>query len=119
VVNVGTVASNPSNTPGATPSVDIAIEVADIPASVDSFVSVPVTLRVIDQQVDGAFVVPTSALVALREGGYALEVVTADATATTPAVTQLIGVTPGLYTDGDVVVTGDQVQAGLEVVIPS
>ncbi len=119
VVGVGTVASNPSNTPGATPSVDIAIEVDDIPASVDSFVSVPVTLRVIDQQVDGAFVVPTSALVALREGGYALEVVTTPATDTAPAVTQLIGVTPGLYTDGDVVVTGDQVQAGLVVVIPS
>ncbi len=119
VVAVGTVATNPSNTPGATPSVDIAIQVDEIPESVDSFVSVPVTLRVIDQQIDGAFVVPTSALVALREGGYAVEVVTTAATDTAAAVTQLIAVEPGLYTDGDVVITGDQVQAGLEVVVPS
>jgi hypothetical protein len=119
VVDVGTVASNPSSTPGATPTVDIAIEVDEIPASVDSFVSVPVTLRVVDQKVAGAFVVPTSALVALREGGYALEVVVTPASAGAAAVTQLIAVEPGLYTDGDVVVTGAQVKAGLEVVVPS
>lgn len=119
VVEVGNIASNTSNQPGATPSVEITIEVTEIPAAMDTFVSVPVTLRVVDQTIDGALVVPTTALLALLEGGYALEVVTAPATATTPATTQLIAVTPGLYIDGDVVVTGDQVVAGLEVVVPS
>ncbi len=119
VVAVGTAASNPSGEPGATPTVDISIRVDDIPASVDSFVSIPVTLRVVDTQVDDAFVVPTSALVALAEGGYAIEVVTSPATATAPAQTTLIPVEPTLYTDGRVVVTGDQVTAGAEVVVPS
>ncbi len=119
VVAVGTAASNPSGEPGAAPTVDISIRVDDIPASVDSFVSIPVTLRVVDTQVDDAFVVPTSALVALAEGGYAIEVVTSPATATAPAQTTLIPVEPTLYSDGRVVVSGDQVAAGVEVVVPS
>ncbi len=119
VVSVGNVASTSGNTPGQTPTVPISIRVTKIPASVDSFVSIPVTLRVVDQQVKDAFVVPTSALLALKEGGYALEMVTAPATATAAAVTQLIAVTPGLFSDGFVVVTGDQVRAGLDVVVPS
>ena len=81
--------------------------------------SIPVTLRVVDESVPDAFVVPTTALVALAEGGYALEVVTSPATATTVAVTRLIAVEPGLFTDGFVVVTGHEVAEGLEVVVPS
>ena len=119
VVAVGTAASTPSGEPGATPTVDISIRVDDIPASVDSFVSIPVTLRVVDTQIDDAFVVPSSALVALAEGGYAIEVITSPATATAPAQTTLIPVEPTLYTDGRVVVTGDQVTVGAEVVVPS
>jgi peptidoglycan hydrolase-like protein with peptidoglycan-binding domain len=119
VVGVGNVASTSGNTPGQTPTVPITIRVTKIPKSVDSFVSIPVTLRVVDQQVKGAFVVPTAALLALKEGGYALEVVTAPATATAAAITQLIAVTPSLYSNGFVVVTGDQVKAGLDVVVPS
>jgi peptidoglycan hydrolase-like protein with peptidoglycan-binding domain len=119
VIDVGTVASTPGNTPGQTPTVDITIRVDQIPASVASFVSIPVTLRVVDQQVDNAFVVPTSALLALAEGGYALEVVTAPATATAPARTTLTPVVPTLYSDGSVVVTGDQITAGAQVVVPS
>jgi peptidoglycan hydrolase-like protein with peptidoglycan-binding domain len=119
VVTVGTVATNDSGTPGQTPSVDITIRVDEIPASVESFVSIPVTLRVVDEDVPGAFVVPTSALLALAEGGFALEVVTASATGSTPAATTLIPVEPGLYSNGFVVVTGDQVSEGLEIVVPS
>ena len=65
-----------------------------------------------------AFVVPVSALVALAEGGYALEVVTGSAADGTPTTT-LIPVEPGLFTDGFVSITGDQVKAGLQVVVPS
>ena len=119
VVAVGTAATNPTDAPGTTPTVDISIRVADIPSSVDSFVSIPVTLRVIDTEIDDAFVVPTSALVALAEGGYALEVVTAPATATEPAQTVLIAVEPSLYSDGMVVVTGPDVTVGADVVVPS
>lgn len=122
VINVGNVATNTSNVPGATPSVTITIHVDNIPASVDSFVEIPVTLRVVAQSEPKAFVVPVSALVALAEGGYALEVsdgASTTATTGTGPPTHLIAVTPGLFTDGFVSVTGTDVQAGLDVVVPS
>ena len=118
VVAVGNVATNSSNTPGATPTVPITIHVADIPTSVDAFVQVPVTLRVVSEEAKDAFVVPVSALLALAEGGYAVEVV--DQTAADGTfVTHLISVEPGLFADGFVEVTGDQLAEGLTVVVPS
>ncbi|MCU1396060.1 MAG: hypothetical protein JWM34_4488 [Ilumatobacteraceae bacterium] len=118
VVAVGNVATNTSNTPGSTPSVTITIHVDNIPSTVDSFVQIPVTLRVVDQSEPKAFVVPVSSLVALAEGGYALEVVDGKNPDGTNA-THLIGVTTGLFTDGFVSVTGKSVAAGLEIVVPS
>lgn len=118
VVEVGTTATNASNTPGATPSVPITIRVDNIPASVESFVQIPVTLRVVSDEAKNAFVVPVGALVALAEGGYAVEVV--DATNADGTFTShLIGVTTGLFADGFVAVTGDQLAEGQSVVVPS
>ena len=117
VVEVGNVATNTNGAPGDTPSVPITISVDNIPATVDSFVEIPVTLRVVSADVPQAIVVPVSALVALKEGGYAVEVVTgrrADGT----NQTKLVGVTPGLFTDGFVQVDGD-LAADTDVVVPS
>jgi peptidoglycan hydrolase-like protein with peptidoglycan-binding domain len=118
VVNVGTVATTSSNQPGATPSITITLHVADIPASVNDFVQIPVTLRVVSQSEPNAFVVPVSALVALAEGGYAIEVVDGTSTSGT-AGTHLVAVTTGLFADGFVSVTGNQLAKGLQVVVPS
>ncbi len=118
VVEVGTTATNTSNTPGATPSVPITIRVDSIPASVDSFVQIPVTLRVVSDEAKNAFVVPVGALVALAEGGYAVEIVDAknpDGTFTG----HLVGVTTGLFADGFVAVTGEQLSESQTVVVPS
>jgi len=117
VVDVGNVATNTSNTPGETPSVTITIGVDSIPASVDSFVEIPVTLRVVSANVPNAIVVPVSALVALKEGGYGVEVVTGTNPDGTNQ-TKLVGVTPGLFTNGFVQVDGD-LAAGADVVVPS
>jgi hypothetical protein len=117
VVEVGNVATNTSNEPGATPSVSIVIGVESIPSSVDGFVEIPVTLRVVTAQVPDAIVVPVSALVALKEGGYGVQVVSgknADGT----DQTRLVGVTPGLFTNGFVQVEGE-LTAGADVVVPS
>jgi peptidoglycan hydrolase-like protein with peptidoglycan-binding domain len=117
VVNVGNVASNTTGTPGDTPSVTITIGVDDIPASVDSFVEIPVTLRVVSASVPDAIVVPVSALVALKEGGYAVE----EVTGTNPDgtnQTKLVGVTTGLFTNGFVQVEGD-LKPDTDVVVPS
>ncbi len=116
VVAVGNVAVNNQNVPGATPTVEITIRVDEIPADVDAFVQIPVTLRVVSESAAGAFVVPVSALVALAEGGYALEVVDGGGP---DAPTHLIAVELGLFTDGFVSVTGAEVTAGLTVVVPS
>ncbi len=117
VVDVGNVATNTSGTPGDTPSVTITIKVDNIPASVDSFVEVPVTLRVVSANVPQAIVVPVSALVALTEGGYAVEVVTGTAADGTNQ-TKLVAVKPGLFTNGFVQVDGE-ITAGTEVVVPA
>lgn len=117
VIAVGNVASNTGGAPGDTPTVPITIGVDNIPTTVDSFVEIPVTLRVVSANVPKAIVVPVSALVALKEGGYAVETVTG----TNPDgsnQTKLVGVKPGLFTNGFVQVDGS-LQAGADVVVPS
>ena len=56
--------------------------------------------------------VPVTALLALAEGGYAVEVEQADGT------TRLVQVDPGMYADGMVEVVSDALQAGNRVVAP-
>ena len=55
--------------------------------------------------------VPVEALLALAEGGYAVEVSDGDGT------THLVGVELGVFADGLVEITGD-VEAGDQVVVP-
>ncbi len=113
VASVGTVATNSTGQPGGQATVPITIRVGEVPPSVAGFVEIPVTLRVVTEAIENAFVVPTSALVALAEGGYALEV--ADGAGTT----HLIGVETGSFADGFVEVTGADLTEGLDVVVPS
>ena len=117
VVAVGNVATNTSNTPGSTPSVTITISVENIPTTVDTFVEIPVTLRVVSASVPKAIVVPVSALVALKEGGYAVEVV-AGKNPDGTNLTKLVGVKPGLFTNGFVQVDGS-LKPDADVVVPS
>jgi peptidoglycan hydrolase-like protein with peptidoglycan-binding domain len=56
--------------------------------------------------------VPVGALLALAEGGYAVEVVDG-------ATRRLIAVTPGLFADGQVEVSGPELRAGMRVVTTS
>jgi peptidoglycan hydrolase-like protein with peptidoglycan-binding domain len=119
IIAIGAVATNSSNTPGATPTVPITLDVDKVPKAYDSFVQIPVTLRVVAQEEKKAFVVPVSALVALAEGGFGLEVVDAPAaSANAKPTTHLIGVKTGLFADGFVTVTGNSVKDGLTVVVP-
>ncbi len=56
--------------------------------------------------------VPVSALLALQEGGYAVEIVQSDGSV------RLVGVGTGLFADGFLEVSGNGLAPGLEVVIP-
>ncbi len=82
----------------------------DHPSVAEGIDDAPVTVAVITDRVDQATAVPVEALVALAEGGYALEVEDG-------SVTHLVAVEPGFYADGLVEVTGG-VSAGDRVVVP-
>jgi len=71
----------------------------------------PVDVDVVTDSRPQVLAVPVTALLALVEGGYAVEV--GDATAT-----HLVPVTPGLYADGWVQVESDGLHAGDMVVVP-
>ena len=71
----------------------------------------PVTVHVTRTLASDVLAVPVGALVALAEGGYAVELVT-------PAGTELVAVETGEFTDTMVEVTGEIAQ-GDEVVVPS
>ena len=59
-----------------------------------------------------------TALVALAEGGYAIEVLSGTNPDGTPA-TQLIGVETGQFADGMVAITADGLSSGIDVVVPA
>jgi peptidoglycan hydrolase-like protein with peptidoglycan-binding domain len=72
----------------------------------------PVDVLLERDRVKDAFTVPVSALLALAEGGYAVEVVDADGS------THLARVEPGAYADGIVEITGDGIEDRMKVVVP-
>jgi peptidoglycan hydrolase-like protein with peptidoglycan-binding domain len=71
----------------------------------------PVSLQLVRQERPDVLAVPVNALLALLEGGYAVERVTDD------GLTELVAVDAGLFADGWVEVEGD-LEEGDEVVVP-
>jgi HlyD family secretion protein/Putative peptidoglycan binding domain len=96
---------------GETYPVTIAL---DDPTAADSVDSGTVEVTVERSRVDDATAVPVTALLALSEGGYALQVVDD----TQPHAHRLVHVEVGAIADEWVEVTGDGIQAGVEVVVP-
>ncbi|MDE0121097.1 MAG: peptidoglycan-binding protein [bacterium] len=76
------------------------------------WIGAAVDVEIVKTLVQDAFVVPATALLALSEGGYAVEVLRHDGT------TELIGVETGLFSNGDVEVRGIGLEEGIGVVIP-
>jgi peptidoglycan hydrolase-like protein with peptidoglycan-binding domain len=71
----------------------------------------PVSLQLVRQERPDVLAVPVNALLALLEGGYAVERVTDD------GLTELVAIDAGLFADGWVEVEGD-LEEGDEVVVP-
>jgi len=86
--------------------------VLDDLAAAEGLDQAPVDVEVITDRADGVLAVPVTALVALAEGGYAVEVEQADGT------TRLVAVDPGMYADGLVEIASDALQPGDRVVAP-
>jgi Putative peptidoglycan binding domain/HlyD family secretion protein len=72
----------------------------------------PVDVSFQKERAENVLTVPVSALLALAEGGYAVEIVDAGGT------TRLVHVEPGMYADGIVEIEGDGVEKGMKVVVP-
>jgi hypothetical protein len=73
----------------------------------------PVDVSLEKARVKRALSVPVSALVALAEGGYAVEVVNRDGS------TRLVRVELGEFADGSVQISGKGIKKGMRVVVPS
>jgi peptidoglycan hydrolase-like protein with peptidoglycan-binding domain len=113
VREIGAVATAGSDAMGnaTTPTVTVTVTLDD-PAASAVYANAPVTVRVVRETRPDVLAVPVNALVALLEGGYAVEVVADDGS------THLVGVELGIFQDGWVEVQGD-LEPGQRVVIPS
>lgn len=88
-----------------------AVEIAlDDPSVAEGLDEAPVDIRAVSEAVENVLAVPVSALLALAEGGYAVEVVE-------DTGTRLVAVDPGFFADGWVEITGN-VRPGDVVVVP-
>ncbi len=84
----------------------------DDPEAAPGLDEAPVDVEVVSDSASDVLAVPVTALLALAEGGYAVEVVNEDGT------TFLIGVEPGLFADGRVEVVGEGLADGMLVAVP-
>lgn len=118
---IGTIATSEASSAGGageggtTTSAEATIPVTvtlDTPATAHKWDSAPVDVDLESDRADNVLTVPVTALVALAEGGYAVEVSSGPAT-------QLVAVTTGLFADGRVEVTGEGIADGTTVVVPS
>ena len=118
VKDVSTVATAPSNGGGGgggggnnTPTVNVTITL-DHPEQTGNLDQAPVEINITDQSVRGVLAVPINALLALAEGGDAVEVVSGGSR-------HLVAVQTGLFSDTMVEISGDGITEGTLVEVPS
>ncbi|GAA2141018.1 peptidoglycan-binding protein [Glycomyces algeriensis] len=85
---------------------------ADDPAVFDGLDQAAVDVGFAGETADDVLTVPVEALLGLGGGGYGLEIANGD-------TTEVIAVDTGLFADGSVEVSGEGLEAGMSVVVPS
>lgn len=112
VASVGKVATVPSGDGegDSTPTVELVVSLDD-PKATGRLDQAPVDASITTEAHKGVLAVPVNALLALAEGGYAVEV-------ERDGRRQLVGVETGLFADGQVEVEGERLRAGDRVVVP-
>ena len=80
--------------------------------SLPEWTGATVTVSITKELAKNVLSVPVTSLLALLDGGYALEV------RESGSMTKLVPVETGIYADGWVEVTGQGLEAGIEVVMP-
>ena len=114
VASIGTVAQAATDEFGqpGTPTVEVTIQLDD-PGASAAWDQAPVSVAVVRESREEVLAVPVNALLALLEGGYAVEVQAQD------GQTRLVGVELGIFQDGWVEVRAEGLQEGDQVVVPS
>lgn len=107
VESIATVATRGPD--GATFEVVIILGDSSAAAGLDE---APVDVDVVTDSVRQVMAVPVTALLALREGGYAVELLQGDGTI------RRVGVEPGFYADGMVEIESNDVAPGDQVIVP-
>jgi peptidoglycan hydrolase-like protein with peptidoglycan-binding domain len=112
VASVGKVATVGSGGAGedTTPTVELVVTLDD-PKATGRLDQAPVDASITTEVREGVLAVPVNALLALAEGGYAVEV-------ERQGRRELVGVETGLFADGQVEVEGAGLKAGDRVVVP-
>jgi hypothetical protein len=113
VASVGTDPQENASDPDADPTVLLTVNLTR-PADAARFTSGSVTVTIEQSRDADALAVPVTALLALAEGGYAVQVVDA----AQPSGYRLLGVKTGTIAEDYAGITGDGVREGLEVVVP-
>ncbi|MFC3493455.1 peptidoglycan-binding protein [Glycomyces rhizosphaerae] len=85
---------------------------AEDPAVFDGLDQAAVDVGFAGETAEAVLTVPVEALLGLGGGGYGLEIATGD-------TTEVIAVDTGLFADGSVEVSGEGLEAGMAVVVPS
>jgi peptidoglycan hydrolase-like protein with peptidoglycan-binding domain len=113
VETIGTVATPPADGQGSS-TIEVTV-VLDDPSATGTVDQAPVGVLITTRSREDVLAVPVNALLALLEGGYAVEVAAADGT------THLVGVETGMFEDGwvEIDVPGGGLAEGDLVVVPS
>ncbi|WP_262402717.1 hypothetical protein [Actinomadura sp. CNU-125] len=113
VVSVGKVATSDDDEEGGA-KIKVGIR-PDDPEATGSLDRAPVQVSIVTDSADGVLYVPVTALLALLDGGYGVEIVAADGTR------QLVQVELGMFdqNSGTVEITGQGLKAGQRVVVPA
>ena len=93
------------------PTVEVVVT-PDDPAATGGLDGAPVDIHIVRDEVEDALAVPVNALLALAEGGYAVEVISAS------GARSLTAVETGMFADGVVEIRGDGIAEGTSVVVP-
>jgi multidrug efflux pump subunit AcrA (membrane-fusion protein) len=110
ITSVGSVATTSGSGEDKTTTIDVDITVDG--GKTGKLDQAPVTVDLESDRAKNVLSVPVEALLALREGGFAVQVVQNGAV-------RLVAVTTGLYGGGRVEVKGDGLSEGMKVEVPS
>jgi peptidoglycan hydrolase-like protein with peptidoglycan-binding domain len=110
ISQVGTVAA-PGQDEQHPATIAVTVTVAD-QSLLGSLDQAPVVVKLASSTVENVLTVPISALVALAEGGYGVQVVNG-------TQTRYVAVRPGMFAGGRVEISGDGITEGTQVAVPS